>query len=192
MLEIEQVSVEKLIPYARNTRSHSKDQVMQIAASIREFGFTNPVLIDEADNIIAGHGRVLAARKVDMAEVPCIRLTYLSEAQKKAYRIADNKLALNAGWDIARPTVSKLHPTTKPIELVAKALNNSSNVGTLALDQFGGSGSTLIAAEQLNRACYMMELDPIYCDVIVRRWEQFTGKEAVLNVPSGRKAEEGH
>jgi ParB family chromosome partitioning protein len=92
-------SVEHLIPYARNSRVHSDAQVAQIAASIREFGFTNPVLIDGDDGIIAGHGRVLAARKLGMGQVPCIRLAHLSEAQKRAYVIADNKLALNAGWD---------------------------------------------------------------------------------------------
>ena len=96
---LEFVPVENLIPYARNSRTHSDAQVAQIAASIKEFGFTNPVLIDEADGIIAGHGRLLAARKLGMAEVPCLRLGYLSEIQKRAYIIADNKLALNSGWD---------------------------------------------------------------------------------------------
>ena len=98
-MKIEQVKIESLIPYARNSRTHSDGQVAQIAASIKEFGFTNPVLIDETGSIIAGHGRVLAARKLGMADVPSIRLTHLTEAQKKAYVIADNKLALNAGWD---------------------------------------------------------------------------------------------
>ena len=97
--QIEQVAIEALIPYARNSRTHSDAQVAQIAASIKEFGFTNPVLIDEDDGIIAGHGRTLAARKLGLEQVPCIRLTSLSSAQKKAYIIADNKLALNAGWD---------------------------------------------------------------------------------------------
>ena len=98
-MKIESLPIELLIPYARNSRTHSDAQIAQVAASIREFGFTNPVLIDGADGIIAGHGRVMAARKLGLEKVPCIRLAHLSETQKRAYIIADNKLALNAGWD---------------------------------------------------------------------------------------------
>jgi DNA modification methylase len=98
-VQIEQVSVEKLIPYVNNSRTHSEEQVAQIAASIREFGFNNPVLIDKDDTIIAGHGRIQAARKLGLAEVPCVRLEHLTETQRKAYIIADNRLALNAGWN---------------------------------------------------------------------------------------------
>ena len=98
-MKIEQIPTADLIPYARNTRTHSPEQVAQIAGSIREFGFTNPVLIDAENGIIAGHGRVMAAGKLGMAKVPCIRLAHLTETQKRAYIIADNKLALNAGWD---------------------------------------------------------------------------------------------
>jgi phage N-6-adenine-methyltransferase len=89
-----------LIPYARNPRTHSDDQVAQIAASIREFGFTNPVLVDGAGGIIAGHGRVLAAQQLGLAEVPTIALGYLTPIQRRAYVIADNQLALNAGWNL--------------------------------------------------------------------------------------------
>jgi len=96
---IEVIGIEKLIPYAKNSRTHSDEQVAQIAASIKEFGFNNPVLIGEDDVIIAGHGRVMAARKIGLMEVPCIRLGHLTETQRKAYIIADNRLALNAGWD---------------------------------------------------------------------------------------------
>lgn len=98
---IEHLSIEALVPYARNSRTHSEAQVAQIAASIAEFGFTNPVLIDEAGGIIAGHGRVMGARQLGLARVPCIRLSHLTELQRRAYVIADNKLALNAGWDNA-------------------------------------------------------------------------------------------
>ncbi len=88
-----------LIPYARNSRTHSDEQVNQVCSSIREFGFTNPVLIDDDNTIIAGHGRVMAASKIGLEEVPCINLKGLTETQKRAYVIADNKLALNSGWD---------------------------------------------------------------------------------------------
>lgn len=98
-MQIEQVEIEKLIPYARNSRTHGDSQIAQIAASIKEFGFTNPVLIDEGNGIIAGHGRVLGAQRLNLTEVPCIRLAHLNNAQKRAYVIADNKIALNAGWD---------------------------------------------------------------------------------------------
>ena len=98
-MKIEQRKTDSLIPYARNARTHNESQVQQIAGSIAEFGFTNPVLIDGADGIIAGHGRVMAATLLKMEEVPCIRLGHLTEAQKQAYILADNKLALNAGWD---------------------------------------------------------------------------------------------
>jgi DNA modification methylase len=91
--------VASLIPYARNARTHSEAQVAQIAASIREFGFTNPVLVDGERGVIAGHGRLMAARKLGMDEVPVIELSHLTPAQKRAYILADNKLALNAGWD---------------------------------------------------------------------------------------------
>src|SRR5271167_3534043 len=91
--------IDKLIPWARNPRTHSEAQVAQIAASIAEFGFNNPILVDTKAGIIAGHGRLLAARKLGLTEVPVIVLDHLTEAQKRAYIIADNQLALNAGWD---------------------------------------------------------------------------------------------
>jgi site-specific DNA-methyltransferase (adenine-specific) len=98
-MQIVQRKIEDLIPYVKNSRTHSEDQIAQIAASIKEFGWTNPVLIDGENGIIAGHGRVMAARKLKFKEVPTIELKDLTETQKKAYIIADNRLALNAGWD---------------------------------------------------------------------------------------------
>ncbi|MEN9925973.1 MAG: hypothetical protein RL268_2099, partial [Pseudomonadota bacterium] len=92
--------IEKITPYARNSRSHSDEQVAQIAASIREWGWTNPILVDEDGGLIAGHGRLLAARKLGLTQIPTMVAKGWSEAQKKAYVIADNKLALNAGWDL--------------------------------------------------------------------------------------------
>jgi ParB-like chromosome segregation protein Spo0J len=93
------VSVESLVPYARNSRTHSPQQVGKIAASIREFGFLNPIITDGDNGIVAGHGRVLAAQKLGLAELPCIEAAHLTEAQRRAYVIADNRLALDAGWD---------------------------------------------------------------------------------------------
>jgi len=98
-LHVESRPLASLKPNPRNARTHSNKQIRQIADSIRVFGFTNPVLIDDADGIIAGHGRVVAARLLGLAEVPVIRLSAMTEAEKRAYVIADNQLALNAGWD---------------------------------------------------------------------------------------------
>ena len=98
--QVEQIPVSDLIPYARNARTHLEQQVAQIAGSIQEFGFCNPVLIDKANGIIAGHGRVLAAGRLKLETVPCIRITHLSDAQRRAYILADNRIALNSGWDM--------------------------------------------------------------------------------------------
>jgi DNA modification methylase len=407
MLKIVQKPVDKLIPYVNNSRTHSDEQIAQIASSIKEFGWTNPILVDGENGIIAGHGRLMAARKLGYKEVPTIELKDLTETQRKAYIIADNRLALNAGWDnemltielndlladgfaleilgfdtkelgaLLEPEVvegltdedavpevpeepktklgdiyqlgnhrlmcgdstsidavdklmdgqkadmvftdppynvefsgqllsnttfkgkqingykstntkhdkikndalekdkfqefitdvlnnlwiqepkawyftfcdltldellvpmrnvgftwksiivwkknqatlsakdyksryepiiygckqnafygerykqediwefqrtlkNDLHPTMKPIPLIENALSNSSNPKDIIIDLFGGSGSTLIACEKQNRHARLMELDPKYCDVIVKRWEDFTGKKAVL------------
>jgi len=397
-MQIKEVEVTALIPYAKNSRTHDDAQVAQIAASIKEFGWTNPILVDGDKGVIAGHGRLLAARKLGMAKVPTIELKDMTEAQKKAYVIADNKLALNAGWDTnflslelqelkdqdfdltllgfddkeldallapettegltdedsvpdtpiepktklgdiyilgnhrlmcgdstsidavgslmqedladlvftdppynvaysgrgennlgtiknddmsdsqfedfcrgffgcyfaymkalaciyvchpdsqsvpklafektfaeqfkksstiiwmkqsagmgwqdyraqhepilygwkegkgkhffcgdrTKTTVWKIgrdaqtsyvHPTQKPVALPEEAIINSSKGSDIVLDLFGGSGSTLIAAEKTGRKARLMELDPKYCDVIVKRWEDFTGKKAIL------------
>ncbi len=393
-MKITQKKVDSLIPYINNSRTHSDEQIAQIAGSIKEFGWTNPILVDGANGIIAGHGRLLAARKLGYKEVPTIELKDLTETQKKAYIIADNRLALNAGWDnemltielndlladgfalellgfdtkeldallepevvegltdedavpdvpnepttklgdiyqlgnhrlmcgdstsidavdelmdgqkadmvftdppygvnydgghavkgkrrdklkndatpeiydgvmpiiylaskdgaavylwfsdsksaavtaavtaagyevrntliwnknvaqfgaigaqykskhepclycfkkghapywagpnnevsvwdVKRCPKNEHHPTQKPVELPERAFGNSSKAGDIILDLFGGSGSTLIACEKTNRHARLMELDPKYCDVIVKRWENFTGKKAVL------------
>ena len=391
--KLEWRSVSTLIPYARNSRTHSDEQIAQIAASIKEFGWTNPILIDGDNGIIAGHGRLSAARKLGHEEVPVIELKDLTETQRKAYIIADNRLALNAGWDnemltielnelladnfaldilgfdpkelnallepevvvgltdeddapeipeepktklgdiyqlgkhrvmcgdscsihdmeklcggqlvdmwltdppynvayegktkdalkiqndsmgddqfrqflrdayvtadlvmkqgavfyiwhadsegynfrgaaqdagwkvrqcliwkkssmvmgrqdyhwkhepclygwkegaghlwatdrkqttileFERPSKSKEHPTMKPVALFEYQMLNNTKGGDIVLDSFGGSGTTLLAAEKHGRHGYLMELDPKYCDVIVKRWEDFTGKKAML------------
>jgi len=391
--KIENRTVQELIPYAANSRTHSDAQVAQIAASIKEFGWTNPILVDKDKGIIAGHGRLMAARKLKMDDVPTIELSHLSEAQKKALVIADNKLALNADWDTQilslelselqdigfdldilgfdanelnallepeqvegltdedavpevpeepktklgdiyqlgnhrlmcgdstsiadierlcdgqlvdmwltdppynvayegktkdalkikndsmdndtfrqflrdsyvaadvvmkpgavfyiwhadsegynfrgaakdagwtvrqcliwkksvmvmgrqdyhwrhepclygwkegaghlwasdrkqttilefdKPSRNGEHPTMKPVELFSYQMLNNTKGGDIVLDSFGGSGTTMIAAEKHGRQSRLMELDPKYCDVIVKRWEDFTGKKAVL------------
>jgi DNA modification methylase len=390
-LAIDYRPVSGLIPYARNARTHTDAQVAEIAASIRAFGWTNPLLVDGENGIIAGHGRVLAARKLGMATVPVIELAGMSEAEKRAYIIADNKLALKAGWDedllaaeigdlkdlgfdlaltgfdfaeidallagngptfgddapplpenavtrpgdvwrmgshrlvcgdatdpgvvrealaggladvaftdppynvayakgkvrkaianddlgaafgqflekacrnllsvtkgavyicisgaeidvlkaafeaagghwstfviwskdrftlgrsdyqrqyepilygwargsdhywcgardqgdiwqIDRPRANDLHPTMKPIALVERAIRNSSKSRDTVLDPFAGSGTTLMAAEATGRTAALVELDPAYCDVIVRRWEEGTGGRAIRQDGSG-------
>jgi site-specific DNA-methyltransferase (adenine-specific) len=392
-MQIKEVAVDKLIPYAKNSRTHSPEQVGQIAASIKEFGFRNPILVDGV-GIIAGHGRLMAAQKLGLDKVPTIDCSDMTESQKKAYIIADNKLAMNAGWDTAMLTIemqelqeegfdldllgfddkelnallepevvqgltdedavpetpkeatTKLgdiyilgkhrlmcgdstnimdmeklideqpvdmcltdppynvayegatkekltiindsmgndefrqflrdafvaadtvmkqgavfyiwhadsegynfrgacsdagwkvrqcliwkksslvmgrqdyhwmhepclygwkdgaahlwsadrkqttilefnkpsrngeHPTMKPVELFEYQMLNNTKGGDIVLDSFGGSGTTLIAAEKHGRYARIMELDPKYCDVIVKRWEDFTGQKAVLS-----------
>lgn len=139
-LKIEQIPVEKLIPYAKNSRTHSDEQVLQIIASIREFGFTNPILIDSKNGIIAGHGRLLAAEKIGFKTVPCVRLGHLSARQKQAYIIADNRIPLNAGWDeeLLKIEIKDLHEAAfdvgflgfDPDEL-AQYLNGSDEEPTL-------------------------------------------------------------
>lgn len=387
-MQITYCPLDMLLPYARNARTHSEEQVAQVAASIVEFGWTNPVLVDGEKGIIAGHGRVLAARKLGMNEVPVIELSHLSETQKRAYIIADNKLALNAGWDeellkveldalrdvdfnidltgfnlkeiedlfpdeepantgntdedavpaeqsvtvsqagdiwvmgehrllcgdatdeesygyllqnkpaalivtdppynvaykgtagsiknddlgegfydfllaamkpmlahceggvyvamssseldtlqkafrdagghwstfiiwakdrftlgrsdyqrqyepilygwregakrhwcgdrtqgdvweIKKPVKNDLHPTMKPVELMERCVRNSSKPADIVLDPFGGSGTTLIASEKAGRKARLIELDPKFADVIIRRWQEFSGGNAV-------------
>jgi ParB-like chromosome segregation protein Spo0J len=116
---IKAAQVADLIPYARNSRTHSEEQITQIAASIKEFGFLNPVIIDGENGIIAGHGRVMAAKKLGMIEVPAVEASHLTDAQRRAYIIADNKLALNAGWDyeILRVEFEELSETNFNLDL---------------------------------------------------------------------------
>jgi ParB-like chromosome segregation protein Spo0J len=97
--EYKKISVADLIPYARNSRTHSEAQVAKLAASIKEFGFLNPIITDGENGIVAGHGRVMAAQKLGLDALPCIEAGHLTEAQKRAYIIADNRMALDAGWD---------------------------------------------------------------------------------------------
>lgn len=259
--KVERRSVEGLVPYARNARTHSDEQVAQIAASIKEWGWTVPVLVDEDGGIIAGHGRIMAARKLGLFDVPVMVAEGWSEAQKRAYVLADNKLALNAGWDFdmlgeelrglaelgfdcelagfdeteletlmaektdgltdyqwqhepcwyavrkgrkghwagdrKQTTVWQIqhrksetgHSTQKPVECMRRPVVNNSSPGQAVYEPFCGSGTTLIACEMEGRTAYAMELDERYCDVIVRRWQTFTGDKAKLE-GDGRSFEE--
>ena len=119
-LTIQYRSLDSLVPYARNPRTHSEEQIAQIAASIREFGFTNPILIDAKNGIIAGHGRFAAAKELGMEKVRCIDLSHMTEEQRRAYIIADNKLALNAGWneELLRLELTDLKELGANLELV--------------------------------------------------------------------------
>ena len=120
-MKIEKIPTEKLIPYARNAKKHDAAQVSKLAGSIREFGFNNPVLIDRDNGIIAGHGRVMAAQKLDLKEVPCIRLDHLTDTQRRAYILADNKLAeIGGGWDeeLLGLELAELRDTNFDLELM--------------------------------------------------------------------------
>lgn len=136
LLKIELRSISSLIPYQNNARVHSDAQIAQIAASIKEFGFTNPVLLDGENGIIAGHGRVMAARKLGIENVPCIELTYLSEAQKKAYVLADNKLALNATWDDALLEIELQELTRLDFDITLTGFEYDSVAEIIAPDDF--------------------------------------------------------
>lgn len=135
--KIEMIDCTALVPYARNSRTHSKEQIAQIAASIREFGFTNPVLIDAEGGIVAGHGRVLGATSIGMKKVPCLRVGWLTDDQKKAYVIADNQLALNAGWDNEILTAELKELQTSGFALDLLGFNNEE------LDSFLGDAEEL-------------------------------------------------
>lgn len=148
--KIEQWPTAKLLPYARNARTHSEEQVAQIAASIAEFGWTNPVLVDEAGGVIAGHGRIAAAQQLGMERVPTI-----------------------AKSDTG-------HGTQKPVECMRRPIENNSSPGHAVYEPFSGSGTTLIAAEMTGRSCLAIELHPPYVDVAVTRWQNFTGQKATL------------
>lgn len=129
-LQYELTSLDKLIPYARNARTHSGEQVAQIAASIKEFGFLNPVIIGDDGTIIAGHGRVLAARQLGLDKVPTLNASHLTDAQRRAYILADNKLALNAGWDfdMLRIEIDELKMDNFNLDLTGFSLGEINNI----------------------------------------------------------------
>lgn len=132
-----------LLPYARNSRTHSEEQVAQIAASMREFGFTNPVLVDAGNGIVAGHGRVMAAKLLGLAEVPTINVGWMSEAQRRAYIIADNQIALNAGWDadMLSEELAELNGLEFDLELLGFGADDLAAALGLGGDGDGGGGA---------------------------------------------------
>lgn len=140
MLKIEYVATDDLIPYINNSRTHSESQIKQIAASIREFGFTNPILIDEQNTVIAGHGRLLAADFLSLSKVPSIRLTGLTDEQRQAYVIADNKLALNAAWDeeMLKQEIETLQMLDFDLDLIGFS---DSEIASLFLEQEEGANN---------------------------------------------------
>lgn len=165
---IEIVEVSRLIPYAKNSRTHSEAQVGQIAASIREFGFTNrevkACIVWDKKSIGLGNSHYRPQHEFIFY---CGGQWHGDKSQSDV-------------WSLSRGSTSAyVHPTQKPVELVERALVNSSKAGDVVIDCFGGSGSTLIAAEKTGRHARLMELDPKYVDVIVARWQEFTGLQAV-------------
>jgi ParB-like chromosome segregation protein Spo0J len=125
-MEYSQKAVKDLIPYINNARTHSDEQVTQIASSIREFGFINPIIIDDKNNVIAGHGRLLASKKLGLKEVPTVLVDHLTDTQRKAYVLADNQLALNAGWDdeLLKLELAQLDDVGFDLELLGFDLDN--------------------------------------------------------------------
>lgn len=192
--EIDIRPVESLIPYARNSRTHSDAQVAQIAASIDEFGMVGAIVV--RDGVIAkGHGTLAAVRKLYAAG----KHIYPPPGRaQNAEPFPDGTVPVLYGWkptgphrwysdrkqttvwNFDRPNRNDVHPTMKPVALIEYPITNSSRGGDVVLDLFGGSGSTLIACEKTGRHARLMELEPRYCDVIITRWQNFTGQQAKL------------
>jgi len=160
------LAITDIKPYSKNAKKHPKRQIEQIAASIKEFGFNQPIVVDKDNTLIVGHGRVEAAKLLGLKEVPAI---IASDLGKHALSV----------WTFNKKS-DGTHPTQKPVELCSHAITHSSKTDDIVLDLFLGSGSTLIACEKTNRVCFGMELDPKYIDVIIQRWEDYTGQKAVL------------
>jgi ParB-like chromosome segregation protein Spo0J len=155
--KLEQVPTADLIPYARNARTHSDSQVAQIAGSIQEFGFCNPVLIDGQNGIIAGHGRVMAASLLKLQTVPCIRLSHLTDAQKRAYILADNRIALSSGWDEAMLAneLQDLHADDVDLGLTGFDADELSRM--LGFDADNQDKSPESSAEEINTDDFQMQ-----------------------------------
>lgn len=173
-LQIEHLNVNELKPYVNNSRTHSNEQIAQICASIKEFGFTNPILIDENNEIIAGHGRLIAADRLNLKDVPTIRLIGLTEAQKKAYVIADNKIALNAGWDeeLLKIELADLNELDFNLELTGFSLDEIDKILNLNDVSDTIDDSHLISDEQKN--ILMIEFDSEF--QLQKAYEEYSSK----------------
>jgi len=156
--QIEKRAVESLVPYSNNARTHSDAQVAQIAASIKEFGWTNPILVDGENGIIAGHGRLMAARMLGLDEVPVIELAHLSDAQRRAYILADNKLAENAGWDkqLLKVEIGNLADEDIDLELTGF---DADELRDLMVPDLGGDGDGSQGGEQQATVQYNIVFD---------------------------------
>lgn len=174
--------LDAIVPYASNAKKHDKRQVNNVAESIRQYGFVQPIVIDRDGVIVIGHCRALAAQELGMEEVPCVCVDDLTPEQVNALRLVDNK-SNESDWDF-----DLLADELPGLDLSAfdfdwglrDELDTSVVPGENVLDLFAGSGTTIMAAEQNGRHAYCMEFDPKCADVIIDRWEKFTGKKAVL------------
>jgi len=160
--------------YLGNPRKISDDMLFKLRQSIKEFGFVDPLIINKDNEVIGGNQRLKAAVEEGIEEVPVV-VVELSRDKEKALNLALNKI--QGEWD--EELLRRIHPTQKPVGIHIKILEYMSDGEEPVLDLFSGSGSTLIACEHLNRTCYTMEIDPYYCDVIIDRWETYTGQKAV-------------
>lgn len=190
-MKIETIPTEKLIPYARNSRTHDDAQVAQIASSIREFGFNNPVLIGEDNDIIAGHGRVLAARKLELTSIPCIRLGHLTETQKRAYVLADNRIALNSGWDeeMLKLELADLKETEIDLEILGFSLNDLEMAGVADDEIAEGEPEDLNGMKQLILSYQMEEYKNLIKDLnkYMEKYDLPDHSEAVKHLMKGAK-----
>lgn len=203
-MTIEMWPLGRIVPYAKNARKIPQRAIDKVAASLREFGWQQPIVVDTAGVIVVGHTRLLAARQLGWLEAPVHVADKLTPAQIAAYRLMDNRSHEESGWNLEllgpelidlkamnfelsltgfelrelgklipeahdEPEAHEHHPTQKPVELAARAIRNSSKEGEIVLDLFAGSGSTMVAAQNLNRRCYGLEIEPKYCAVILER-----------------------
>lgn len=169
--KIERRKVDDLIPYARNARTHSDEQVAQLAASIKEWGWTTPVLIDEDGEIIAGHGRVMAARKLGIEEVPTMTATGWTKAQKQAYVLADNQLPQNAGWDMDLLKVEMLELNDDGFDLNLVGFDSNYLAAVMYPDETGTNPNNILTDE--NKHIILVELEnEMECQTLYEELEQ--------------------
>lgn len=214
-MQITNRRVSELTPYAANAKKHDKRQIANVAESIKQYGFVQPIVVDRDDVIIIGHCRALAAKKLGMDEVPCIRMDDLTPEQVNALRLVDNK-SNESDWDfdllaeelpgldlsafdfdwglpetameeVTEDEAPEVDEESEPVtklgdiwQLGRHRLMCGDSTSVECVQKLSGSGTTVAACEQNGRNAYVMELDPKYCDVIVKRWENMTEEKAVL------------